>query len=118
MSKLMIFLDDERMPEEVTWIQYPAGTEFSIVRTVEEFITEVVKNAGNIELISFDHDIQDYSGPNGSEVTGYDLIKWLVNFCLDNNVEIPQCIFHTKNIIGERNMKAYYWDAIYYNKRK
>ena len=33
-----IFLDDERNPEDVTWIKYPENVEWFIVRTVLNFL--------------------------------------------------------------------------------
>lgn len=100
-----IFLDDERYPEDVTWLGMP-DVEWHIVRTALEFKWLVeTKGLSNIGIISFDLDINDYSGDNGEEVTGYDLVKWLCRADINN---LPECIFHTKNNIGRINMLSYY----------
>ena len=100
-----IFLDDERFPSDVTWINLP-DVKWVVLRTSFDF-KFFIEEAGmsNIGYISFDHDINDYSGANGSEVTGYDLLKWLIDNDLGN---LPKCLFHSKNPIGKKNMEMYY----------
>lgn len=106
-----IFLDDERTPVDVTWLQYDKDIVWSIVRTKVEF-DEMVKLTslfGQTFVVSFDHDIQDFK--DGVEQTGYDCLKSLVDFCLDNGKPLPVCFFHTQNAVGKANMIAYYENA-------
>ena len=102
-----IFLDDERHPKDVTWVKLP-DVEWHIVRTALDFKALVLEyGIKNINYISFDHDINDWSGLCGRrEVTGYDLLKWLCD--LVTEAEIPECMFHTQNPIGKKNMESYY----------
>ena len=56
------------------------------------------------DVISFDHDLQDFS--NGREYTGYDCLKIL----LDNYGKYDDCPmieFHTMNPIGRERMRGY-----------
>lgn len=53
-----LFLDDERNPEDVTWINYSTNIEWTIVRTLSTFIDEMESNV--YDYYSFDHDIQDF----------------------------------------------------------
>ena len=87
-----------------------------IVRSYDTFVKYIEKN-GVPELISFDHDLADehYNSlrePNDvdyneyTEKTGYECVKWLCGYCIDNK-EIPECLFHTQNIIGQINMSKY-----------
>ena len=100
-----IFLDDERYPEDVTWVKLPE-VDWHIVRTALDFKDLIVKQGvQNINYISFDHDIASFT-EGGNETTGYDLIKWLCYEAQGNL--IPQCFFHTNNQIGKRNMESYY----------
>lgn len=114
---ICIFLDDERDPIDVTWIAYPNTiSQWIVVRTYEQFIALVppllTDEADATLLFSFDHDLQDYkSSGDGTERTGYDCIKFLVNFCLDTTMCMPLCAFHTKNVIGKVNMEQYYINA-------
>lgn len=99
-----IFLDDERNPEDVTWLELPE-VNWIVVRKPEEFMSVVsliIAYGGYIDNISFDHDL-------GATLTGYDLIKWLCEGIMDSNVGIPtRVLFHTQNPVGERNMRCYY----------
>ena len=63
-----------------------------------------------ITHVSFDHDIDSYNN-DGTEVTGYDCVKWLCDYILDNNLDISNLDirFHTANPVGKENM-ASYWD--------
>ena len=105
-----IFLDDERNPEDVTWINYNNDIEWIIVRNMVDFIFEI-NDLTEDYCISLDHDIQDYTYDN-IENTGYDCIKYLVNYCMDNNQSLPFGYFHTQNPIGKENMQKYYLNAL------
>ncbi len=107
-----IFLDDERFPEDVTWIKYPDGIEWYIVRRMNDLLFAIM-NLDEEYCISFDHDIQDFN-TFGDENTGYTCLKNVVSFCMDTNRSIPICYFHTKNPIGLKNMYQYYENALKY----
>lgn len=103
-----IFLDDERHPKDVTWVKLP-DVEWHIVRTALDFKALVLEyGIKNINYISFDHDINDWSGPDyRREVTGYDLLRWLC-YEAQGIYLLPKCMFHTQNPIGKKNMESYY----------
>ena len=108
--KNLIFLDDERDLKDVTWIKYPDfHTEFT-VRTLAEFkyIIPYIKDWNNT-YFSFDHDIQDFND-DGSENTGYDCLKWLCDYIMDNDIPCKNLnIFvHTKNPVGGNNIRHYH----------
>lgn len=114
MSKYAIFLDDERNVSDVTWVKYPEGLDWCVVRTMRDFMFVITQAPfEDISVISFDHDIADYNA-DGCEVTGYDCLKWLVEYCLENDEDLPDCIFHTQNIIGKLNMESYYANTLAY----
>jgi len=52
-----IFLDDERCPKDVKWIELPL-VKGTIVRSYDEFIKKI-KEYGSPKRISFDHDLSD-----------------------------------------------------------
>ena len=58
----LIFLDDERDLEDVTWINHPEFNNVDIVRTFDAFKTKVqdISDRNNV-YFSFDHDIQDFN---------------------------------------------------------
>lgn len=106
-----IFLDDERKPEDVFWIDYPE-INWSIVRTKAGFdeLMQLISVLGQEYAVSFDHDIQDFN-LEGDELTGYDCLKSFVDFCLDTGAKLPVCFFHTQNPVGRLNMQTYYENA-------
>ena len=36
-----------------------------------------------------------------------DCVKWLVDYCIDNQLPLPRYNFQTANPIGKENMKSY-----------
>lgn len=82
-----LFLDDLRI--------VPNG--FLSVKSYFEF-TEFILQNRLPDFISFDHDL-------GEEKTGYDCAKWLVNFCMDNNLQLPEFSVHSQNPVGKENIQ-------------
>jgi hypothetical protein len=63
------------------------------------------------EIISFDHDLSDrhYIDPYFQEYvekTGYDCAKWLVEHCMDNNLDLPKFYCHSMNPVGKNNIES------------
>lgn len=96
-----LFLDDERMPSDVTWIDLP-DTTWQVVRSLEEF-QRVIKTQGLPALVSFDHDLGQ--AQEGTPLpTGFDCAKWLVDHCLDHEKCLPMYVVHSKNPVGCENI--------------
>ncbi len=116
-----LFLDDERKPEQVTWVNIPRDRIYVVVRSYQEFCDNIV-SFGVPDFISFDHDLADQHYGHGlnndhipydsySEKTGYDCAKWLVDFCIDRSISFPEYAVHSMNPIGSENIKAYITSA-------
>jgi hypothetical protein len=93
-----IFLDDIR---EVEWIYSSEVIDhlklpWVTVRSYEEFV-QWIREHGLPKFISFDHDL-------GTEMTGYDCALWLVEYCLDNKVPLPNYNVHSANPVGRDNI--------------
>lgn len=99
-----IFLDDERNPGDVTWIQYEPGIQWVITRSFREFV-ELSRACRSIAFVSFDHDLADFS--NGREYSGYDCAKWLVEHCEGHRMSLPRWVTHTQNPVGAENINTY-----------
>jgi hypothetical protein len=125
MEKKYLFLDDVRDPNDVTHycpsslVSLYAKEEWVIVRNYQEF-QNWINNMGLPDVISFDHDLADehysplmYSeGYNElynefKEKTGYDCAQWLVNYCMDKGIDIPDFYVHSMNPVGSHNISAY-----------
>ena len=115
-----LFIDDERNPSQVKWIDMPLGP-WIIVRNYDAFVDYITKN-GIPTHISFDHDLgesayEEFSAAYNSdkiiryenikEKTGYDCLKYLISRCDTLKSPIPNCTFHTMNPIGKENMEKY-----------
>lgn len=105
-----IFLDDERSPCDVTWIELCEKKGWYIVRNYNDFVSLIEDKIDWLnppKIISFDHDIASFD-IDGKEKTGYDCLKFLIEYCHLNNIFPPECIFHTMNSVGKNNMQSYY----------
>ena len=92
--------------------------DWSIVRDYKEFANWISFH-GLPDLISFDHDLADIhyevdfkdweftADQLGVEETGLDCAKWLVDYCLDNGLKLPQYIVHSANPAGRKNIQSY-----------
>lgn len=107
-----LFLDDERNPQDVTWVKYPDNVEWTIVRTYQEFF-EVFRNE-EFDIITFDHDIQSFVA--GHEKTGYDCLQLLLGYYNEDFVNDIKFFFHTQNVIGKKNMESYYQNYVKFMK--
>ncbi len=110
-----LFLDDERKVSDVTWVDLPL-VEWVIVKNYKQFV-EIIERRGIPLRVSFDNDLADVHYKayfedsryvpdylekyNFKEKTGYDCAKWLVNYCLDRNLDLPEYFVHTMNVIGK-----------------
>lgn len=120
-KKYHLFLDDARMPKDVKWIELPM-VKWVIVRNYDEFVN-TIKRDGLPISVSFDHDLADehyqeyhishdekmlskgtFRYDKCKEKTGYHCAQFLANYCVDNNLDIPQYYLHTMNPIGRVNM--------------
>ena len=110
---MILFLDDERKPLDVTWIDYGINPKFKCYKSYSVFVSDVIWHIeNNIQiLVSFDHDIQQEDW-DGNEVTGYHCLQIIVRECFNRRLPLPKCVFHTMNPIGKENMEAYYQNAL------
>lgn len=81
------YLEIEDEPCEVQWI-----------RTQTEF-EKYIKENGLPDLISFDNDLGIGNGE------GYDCAKWLVEYCMDNTVQLPKWFIHSANPVAKENIE-------------
>jgi hypothetical protein len=114
----MIFLDDERVPEGVTWKILPShySGDWVILRSYDEFVTHITA-AGLPAFIAFDHDLADEHYVDGypgnppkydkyKERTGYHCAQWLLDYCLKHKLSVPRFAVHSMNQVGGANIRA------------
>jgi hypothetical protein len=113
-----LFLDDVRSAEMVFMNTidpiYENNNEWEIVRSFNEFVSYIEEN-GLPEFISFDHDLdfEHYKLENQQDIdydkmeikTGFHAAQWLVNYCADNKLKLPNYKVHSMNLAGKRNIE-------------
>lgn len=113
LTKRLLFLDDIRYPIEAyhyTQQNIFLRKDWHIVRNYEQFVNRILEK-GLPEMISFDHDLADehYLGPDSQEFvekTGYDCAKWLVEYCMDYYLDLPEFYCHSMNPVGKENIES------------
>jgi len=124
-NKWNLFLDDFRHPYDcIAYMQNKriySQLDWTIARNYKEFIT-LIEERGLPELISFDHDlaqehydpimydgVEDYSKlyETFEEKTGFECAKWLVDYCMDNSLGLPEFEIHSMNPAGGENIRQY-----------
>jgi len=99
----LLWLDDIRNPKIGDWLLiyapdfYYDNGEVIWVKNYNEFTTWIETN-GLPNMICFDHDLAE-------EKTGYDCTKWLVDYCIDNNLPIPDFNIQSANPTGSDNIR-------------
>ena len=122
-----LFLDDIRSLEETySYTRYESflNDEWEIVRDYKQFVDHIQHNWDTYkafpDMIAFDHDLDDthympqelwgtdydkWAEEQGfDEKTGMDCAHWLVDFCMDNNLTLPDWICHSMNPAGRDNI--------------
>ena len=122
--KTLLWIDDTRNPFEDLW-----GETFSPivpeelghiewVKSYKKFI-EYINENGLPDAICFDHDLgmdvalearsKGMSKRKSRELkqqekTGFDCAKWLVDYCIDNNKQLPLYNIQSANPVGKENI--------------
>ena len=125
MKKLLIWIDDYRDPldTEIDWLVFsPIGRDIDIlwVKSYDQF-TKWINAHGLPDAICFDHDLGlvnhcDRVSKGMSkrqsrklkplEKTGHDCAKWLVEYCLDMDCELPLWNVQSANPVGKDNING------------
>lgn len=116
-SNYNLFLDDNRIPTHVTWVDIPKDQHYSVVRNYQEFV-DIITLRGLPKFVTYDHDLSDCHYGHGlkgdsipydkyTEKTGYDAAKWLVEYCMNKGVKHPPYQVHSMNPVGKSNIISY-----------
>lgn len=119
--KTLLWLDDCRDPldKKIDWLVFsPIGRNVTAiwVKDYVEFTSYILEN-GLPDGICFDHDLSDIQALKSgfaefmeeievNEKTGYDCAKWLVDYCLDNNLKLPLFNSQSANPAGRKNIES------------
>jgi hypothetical protein len=121
--KTLLWLDDIRDPLKDNWLVFsPIEQPFELVwvKSFKEFVDWIGAN-GLPTAICFDHDLGleyhytelDPEEENGYELryddykvelSGYHAAKWLVEYCMDNDEDLPLYNIQSANTVGKDNI--------------
>jgi hypothetical protein len=112
-----LFLDDVRLPQNVTWVDLPSDKHYSVVRNYQEFV-DLITLRGVPKYVAYDHDLgsahyghgldgDDIPYDSYDEKTGYDCAKWLVEYCMNKGIKHPSYVVHSMNPVGKQNIIRY-----------
>ena len=106
MKKTLLWLDDCRNPfdTQVDWLIFsPIGRDVDVVwvQYVDDFLEYIDKN-GLPDAICFDHDLAEDSY---DERTGYDCAKYVVDYCMKHDLDIPAYNIQSSNPVGKENIR-------------
>jgi hypothetical protein len=124
---MYLFLDDQRTPKDVTWIDLPTA-DWVIVRNYNDFCAAIERffevNGKMPEFISFDNDLcrehyehyfasaqveylrpNDKNRKNFKEKMGLDCAEWVLGFCKKHSQPLPRYALHTMNHIARDQMQ-------------
>lgn len=131
MKNNKLFLDDVRSPKDAIGLvpsnlnKFYWENDWDVVRNYDEFVQYIEVN-GVPEFVSFDHDLGDtamaeyfnnvaskkiINYDNIKEKTGLDCAKFLVEYCADENVPLPEHIVHSANPVGKQNIESFIENA-------
>ena len=131
-----LFLDDIIIPKDAIGLvpsnmnQFYWENDWDVVKNYSEFC-DYIQKYGSPDFVSFDHDLADdhyndlFSDENWSkndtdvvlkyddykEKTGYECAKWLVDYCLENGLQLPDYVVHSANPVGKKNIESYLLNA-------
>lgn len=88
-----IWLDDYRQPEQRLFKLFK---HVIVIKNYNDFIS-FINNKGLPACICFDHDL-------GEDKTGYDCAKFLVDYCVSHNCDLPEYYSQSDNIVGKTNI--------------
>ena len=122
--KVLLWLDDVRNPFVYDWLMrfapnWDENREYVVwVKNYNEFCDWIETN-GLPEQIAFDHDLSDFQAMKfgypemmedvdlaNTEKTGMDCAKFLVEYCLDEDLELPKWVVQSANPVGTDNING------------
>lgn len=110
--KHLIFLDDLRIVEDVSWLDYnQTFSSVVIFRTYTDFknwCDKLFLLDLKDYVFSFDHDLAEFD-KDGNEYTGYHAAQYLCNIIMDFNLNPSELEWyvHSMNPVGKVNIDSY-----------
>ena len=100
--KKILWLDDLRQPPVFLWEKFDV---IFWIKSYDVFCWHVEENTLP-DFVSFDHDLSDFRYDDNCliEKTGYDAAKFLVEYCIEKKLKLPEYNCHSMNPVGKDNI--------------
>lgn len=102
MKKTLVWLDDIRDPKSSDYLLryapqfYYDGGDVIWLKNYHDF-TEWIHENGVPDMVCFDHDL-------GEEKSGYDAAKFLIQWCFEGDLKLPDWNVQSANPVGVHNI--------------
>jgi hypothetical protein len=108
MSEWSLFLDDERNPEDVSWVKYDQDYDWTICRTWAEVKHEIISHGQQPTVSSFDHDL------GMGELNGREILDNMIQLSLDGHYPLRNMTLfvHSMNPVGARNIHSLWYSYV------
>lgn len=128
MNRTLLWLDDLRDPTDNMWNNWiarqgvnPMDYDITWVRNYDDFVEWIEVN-GLPDVVCFDHDlgqdvaIERYKIMSKTQakklkkletMSGYEAARWMVNYCMDNDLHLPEWYIQSVNPVGKENIRSY-----------
>lgn len=101
-KKIIIFLDDYRKPNKYVNMNINRVYQAYNAQEFYNLLYKLYRKYNRIDEVWFDHDL----GPVDCG-TGYECAKYLVDFCMEHNMPLPEYHIQSANPVGSANIDSY-----------
>lgn len=101
-KKIIIFLDDYRKPNKYVNMNINRVYQAYNAQEFYDLLPKLYKKYNRIDEVWFDHDL----GPVECG-TGYECAKYLVDFCINHDMPLPEYHIQSANPVGSANIDSY-----------
>jgi len=101
-KRIVIFLDDYRKPNKYVNMNLNRVYQAYSYKDFIDLVNNLYRKYNTIDEVWFDHDLGPVDQGNG-----LDCAKYLVNFCIENNMTLPQYHIQSANSVGKANIDSY-----------
>lgn len=101
-KRIVIFLDDYRKPNKYVNMNLNRVYQAYSYQDFIDLVNNLYRKYNIIDEVWFDHDLGPVEQGNG-----LDCAKYLVNFCIENNMKLPEYHIQSANSVGKANIDSY-----------
>jgi len=101
-QRIIIFLDDYRKPNKYVNMNINRVYQAYSYSDFVSLLNNLYNKYNRIDEVWFDHDLGDVN-----DGTGLDCAKYLVDFCIEHEISLPEYHIQSANPVGRVNIDSY-----------